>query len=69
MAKTDDGLLIQIFSTKQFNSLKNVNIDGSSLIWLGANNFATFRDSNWHWLDGSAVDASVISWCPDSTYE
>ncbi|CAF0771468.1 unnamed protein product [Adineta steineri] len=69
MAKTDDGLLIQIFSTKQFNSLKNANIDGSSLIWLGANNFATFRDSNWHWLDGSAVDASVIPWCPDSTYE
>ncbi|CAF3773598.1 unnamed protein product [Adineta steineri] len=69
MTKTDDGLLIQIFSTKQFNSLKNANIDGSSLIWLGANNFATFRDSNWHWLDGSAVDASVIPWCPDSTYE
>ncbi len=27
------------------------------------------RDSQWHWLDGSIVDSSVITWCPDSTYE
>jgi hypothetical protein len=26
-------------------------------------------DSQWHWIDGTVVDNSVITWCPDSTYE
>ncbi len=26
-------------------------------------------DSQWHWLDGSIVKDSVITWCPNSTYE
>ena len=27
------------------------------------------RDTSWHWLDGSPVDAAVITWCPNSTHE
>ncbi|CAF1939408.1 unnamed protein product [Rotaria magnacalcarata] len=68
LSSTGDGILIQIFSTDQFNLLKNINIDGARLFWLGANNFASFSDSHWHWLDGSIVDSSVITWCPNSTY-
>lgn len=30
---------------------------------------AATHDYHWHWLDGSIVDDSVISWCPHSTYE
>ncbi len=25
-------------------------------------------NSNWHWLDGTVVDDSVITWCSNSTY-
>ncbi|CAF0722082.1 unnamed protein product [Rotaria sordida] len=67
--RTINGILIQIFSSEQFNLLKNANIDETSLFWLGANNFASFRDFHWHWLDGSTVDSSAITWCPNSTYE
>ncbi|CAM2717175.1 unnamed protein product [Rotaria socialis] len=68
LSGTADGILIQIFSTDQFNLLKKINIDGAGLFWLGANNFASFHDSHWHWLDGSIVDSSVITWCSNSTY-
>ncbi len=43
LTRTTDGILIQIFSIEQFNSLKNANIDETSLIWLGANNFASCK--------------------------
>ncbi|UJR35411.1 hypothetical protein I4U23_028168 [Adineta vaga] len=69
LTRTVDGLLIQIFSYEQLNLFKQTNIDKTSLFWIGANNFASFRDSNWHWLDGSTVDDSLINWCPNSTYE
>ncbi|CAF0876042.1 unnamed protein product [Rotaria sp. Silwood1] len=69
LSKMINGILIQIFSNEHFNLLKNANIDESSVFWLGANNFASFRDSHWHWLDGSIVDSSVITWCPNSTYK
>lgn len=68
LSRTTDGILLQIFSNEQFQLVKNVNIDQTSLFWLGANNFASFRDSHWHWLDGSIVDSSVVDWCPNSTY-
>ncbi|CAF4656247.1 unnamed protein product, partial [Rotaria socialis] len=41
LSGTADGILIQIFSTDQFNLLKKINIDGAGLFWLGANNFAS----------------------------
>ncbi|CAF2381608.1 unnamed protein product [Rotaria sp. Silwood2] len=69
LSRMINGILIQIFSNEQFNLLKNANIDETSLFWLGANNFASFYDSHWHWLDGSIVDSSVITWCPNSTYK
>ncbi|CAF0827712.1 unnamed protein product [Rotaria sp. Silwood1] len=69
LSKTIDGILIQIFSMKQFNDLKNANIGEKGSFWIGANNFASFRDAHWHWLDGSIVDDSVIKWCPNSTHE
>jgi len=43
LTKTVDGILIQIFSIEQFNSLKNANIDQTSPFWLGANNFASCK--------------------------
>jgi hypothetical protein len=43
LTQTIDGILMQIFSLEQFNSLKNANIDQTSLIWLGANNFASCK--------------------------
>ncbi|CAF1440342.1 unnamed protein product [Adineta ricciae] len=69
LAKTVDGALIQVFSTKQFYALKAADVSSKGYFWLGANNFASFRDSQWHWLDGSVVDKSVITWCPNSTYD
>ena len=38
-------------------------------MWIKINFFSSVRDSNWHWLDGSVVDSSVITWCPNSTYQ
>ncbi|CAF3328696.1 unnamed protein product [Rotaria socialis] len=64
-----DALLIQIFTMQDFSNLKNANISGKDPFWIGANNFASFRDSHWHWLDGSVVSDSVITWCPNSTYD
>ena len=26
-------------------------------------------DYKWHWLDGTMVDNSAITWCSNSTYE
>ena len=26
-------------------------------------------DSQWHWLNGASVDSSVVTWCPNSSYE
>ncbi|CAF1433539.1 unnamed protein product [Adineta ricciae] len=69
LAKTVDGVLIQVFSAKQFDALKTGDISSKGYFWLGANNFASFRDSQWHWLDGSVVDKSVVTWCPNSTYD
>ncbi|CAF1609233.1 unnamed protein product [Adineta ricciae] len=69
LTKTVDGLLIQIFSEEQFLLLQQTNINDKSIFWIGANNFASFRDSKWHWLDGSVVDDSTVTWCPNSTYE
>ncbi|CAF3642164.1 unnamed protein product [Adineta steineri] len=69
LTKTTDGILIEIFTNKQLDALKDADIIGKGLFWLGANNFASFRDSKWHWLDGSVVDETVIPWCPNSTYE
>ncbi|UJR10482.1 hypothetical protein I4U23_014686 [Adineta vaga] len=69
LSKTIDGILIQIFSSKQFDALKAADISSKGYFWLGANNFASFRDSRWHWLDGSVVDESTITWCPNNTYE
>lgn len=43
LTRTVNGLLIQIFSTEQFNLLKNTTIDGASVLWLGANNFASCK--------------------------
>jgi hypothetical protein len=43
LTRTVNGILIQIFSIEQFNSLKTANIDETSLIWLGANNFASCK--------------------------
>ncbi|CAF1245614.1 unnamed protein product [Rotaria magnacalcarata] len=64
-----DGLLIQIFTMQDFSNLEKINIGGNDPFWIGANNFASFRDSHWHWLDGSIVSDSVITWCPNSTYD
>ncbi|CAF1297856.1 unnamed protein product [Rotaria sordida] len=69
LSKATDGILIQISSMKQFNDLKNANIGEKGPFWIGANNLAFFHDGHWHWLDGSTVDYSSITWCSNSTYE
>ncbi len=38
-----DGILLEIFSIKQFNALKTINIDGQDSFWLGANDFASCK--------------------------
>lgn len=43
LSRTADGILLQIFSIEQFQLVKNVNIDQTSLFWLGANNFASCK--------------------------
>lgn len=43
LTRTVDGILIQIFSSEQFQALKKVNVGETSLFWLGANNFATCK--------------------------
>lgn len=30
-------------------------------------NIFLVQDSQWHWLDGSIVDNSIVTWCSDST--
>ena len=43
LAKTVDGVLIQVFSTKQFDALKTADISSKGYFWLGANNFASCK--------------------------
>lgn len=46
LTRTIDGILIEIFSIEQFNLLKDASIDGTSLFWIGANNFASCKFIN-----------------------
>ena len=43
LAKTVDGVLIQVFSSKQFEVLKTADISSKGYFWLGANNFASCK--------------------------
>ena len=43
LTRTFDGILIQIFSTEQFNFIKTANIDQTSSYWIGANNFGSCK--------------------------
>ncbi|CAF1518987.1 unnamed protein product, partial [Didymodactylos carnosus] len=48
-------------------NLKAASLNPTGKIWLGANNFASFLDSQWRWLDGSVFDSTIINWCAGST--
>ncbi|CAF0863672.1 unnamed protein product [Rotaria sordida] len=50
----------RIKKRKQLNYLQDQNNENISVV---------IRDFHWHWLDGSTVDSSAITWCPNSTYE
>ncbi len=45
LTESINGILIQISSREQFNALKKLHIDSTGPFWLGANNFASCKQS------------------------